>query len=166
MSQKSLLFLDIDGVLVTQESMHVNSATRVFCPKAFRLLRRLTEESDCNIVISSTWRIGGSVAGFLTTFEREGWLESPIIGLTPVCDGQIRGYEIDQWLHQHGQANTPYVILDDDTDFLPGQPLVMTDSKKGLTETEYQACLSILSSKPDRSIKRHHPTLAAGERPG
>ena len=141
---RPILFLDIDGVLVTQESTHINGAKRIFCKNAFGLLRQLAVKSACDIVISSTWRIGGSVAGFQATFEREGWPDAPVIGLTPVCAGKSRGHEVALWLQLNKHFRTPYVILDDDTDFLSDQPLVRTDFRKGFTETEYQACLAIL----------------------
>lgn len=145
---RPLLFLDIAGVLVTQESMVTNGANRVFCQKAFRLLHRLCNETYCDIVISSTWRIGGSIGGFVSTFEREGWPDAPIIGLTPVCDGQTRGDEIAQWMRASGHEGTPYVIIDDDCNFSPSQPLVRTNFRKGLTEKEYHACRTILQAAP------------------
>jgi len=138
-----LLFLDIDGVLVTQRFLQSARGNRVFCPTAFGHLRRVVDVSGCEIVISSTWRIGGSIDGFRSTFERDGWPDAPVVGLTPDCPGRPRGEEIALWLEQHDRTDVVYVILDDDADFLPGQPLVRTDYRIGLTEIDVRKCLSI-----------------------
>ena len=58
-----------------------------------------------------------------------------------------------------GMHNTPcdispnYVCLDDDSDFLPGQPLVKTDGVNGISAENYYKALEFLGVKESRGLR-------------
>jgi hypothetical protein len=53
-----LIFLDVDGVLNSIESMLVLEAMDKLCPVRIGLVARLAREADAKIVVSSSWRTG------------------------------------------------------------------------------------------------------------
>jgi len=135
-----VIFLDIDGVLNSVEQSiagHSNqSNVRLYRvdPVKVGLLRWLVDQTDAKVVISSTWRYGHTLQWFEGYFEALGWL-APIIGMTPRLD-TIRGAEVQAWLDTDDKMVgdvEKYVILDDDSDFLEGQPLVQCSSVCGLS---------------------------------
>ena len=50
-----IIFLDIDGVLNTYNSMDR------FCPKAVSCLNEFVQESGAKVVISSSWRLSWKI---------------------------------------------------------------------------------------------------------
>jgi len=146
-----IIFLDIDGVLNSVEQSIANrldqSDVRLYRidPVRVGLLRWLVDQTDAKIVISSTWRYGHTLQWFEGYFEALGWL-APVIGLTPKLD-KIRGLEVQAWLDADDEMVgdvEKYVILDDDSDFLDGQPLVHCSSVCGLSLKEVIAAVDIL----------------------
>ncbi len=158
-----IIFLDIDGVL----NSHTFYAARVLMDRSLfndiegkfdfnlyelditplALLSQLVVKTEANIVISSTWRLGRDVKDFQPLFKQRGVEFDPshFIGQTPQLEG-IRGLEIESWIKTyHFEGN--YVILDDDSDMLAGQPLVQCKYSTGFTFKEYQECLEILNVK-------------------
>ena len=57
--------------------------------------------------------------------------------------GVRRGEEVKHWIKSNGFKGR-YVCVDDDSDFLPGQPLVKTDFTEGLTAEHADQCIAIL----------------------
>ncbi len=104
-----IVFLDIDGVLVTLASW--GTATR-FDPAAVKNLNLLTDATEARIVISSSWRFIREINDLL----RAAGVTGQIIGRTPRLDGCSRGAEITAWLRFFNVETAPYVILDDDGD--------------------------------------------------
>lgn len=126
-----LLFLDIDGVLNSvnyyKTRIRGEVPTSVFehhCndldPIAVDLLKKFVLEYDIDIVLSSTWRKLFSIAEIKDLFSAAGWEGIPIIDFTPVLH-TIRGKEIQEWFTPFASEYESYVILDDDSDFLPSQ---------------------------------------------
>ena len=122
--------------------------------EALRRLRLVCScHPDLKIVISSSWRQLMQYWEISKIFSYLGWKNPPIIGQTPNLDRRhispegnepvLRGHEIQYWL-DHAcvdmvkdkriiePATFKYVILDDDSDFLEGQPLVKTSWETGL----------------------------------
>lgn len=137
-----VLFLDIDGVLNSREWYLFNKDEialesglmyrhqEELDPKACALVEELCVEFNLAIVISSTWRRLHSLSEIQKMFATRG-LSAPIIGATPQLRSGYRGQEVDEWLYEHPGV-THYVILDDDGDFGPHQPLVKTDNEYGV----------------------------------
>jgi hypothetical protein len=119
-----LIFLDIDEVLNTTKSM-VLAGQGVHPPgllgSAFTVnrecvatLRKVVEELDLKIVLSSTWR--HHPHAFMTAMTWAGWPRCPLIGRTgrsELTRGFIRGDEIDTWRRENNALAYPYVIVDD-----------------------------------------------------
>lgn len=158
-----VLFLDIDGVLNSQawytqrqklsqgmirppddfhpnEDPHRRRQLWEIDDKALLTLKKIVEDYDFKIVISSAWRIGEDLDTFAYVFGRRGWKvrHGTIIGKTPSIRGNniIRGDEIDHWLGTDGVTLKVerYLIIDDSSDFHPHQKphFVQTDNRVGL----------------------------------
>jgi len=144
------LFLDMDGVVNSVEYSvgHRPSSDGYMHDEAdpvkLGLIRFICEQTDAKIVISSTWRIGRSVDWFLGYFERYGWI-APVVALTPDTCG-TRGHDVETWLttNNYNHPPHPYVILDDDSDFHPYQPLVLCNAVYGITLKEALDCVDKL----------------------
>lgn len=143
MRYQDLLFLDIDGVLISRQSNKARyrrtgkgGVIREFCPIASsNLLDILERAPSLGIVVSSSWRIQSTLDD-LKTFLLDADIPSErIVGKTPDFSrrGKERGWEIDDWL----LANPGYrkfVILDDSDDMVHLMPhLVRTTWDLGLT---------------------------------
>jgi hypothetical protein len=136
------LFLDIDGVLNSTRSFYAfktkvvptdkkhNEYGRID-PVTISMLQELHKECPFDIVISSSWRIIYPLSYIIEMFEHIGWVNPPIIDITP-DKTRFRGDEVQQWLDVHPEV-TQYVILDDDSDFHPHQPYVKVNGRIGLT---------------------------------
>jgi hypothetical protein len=142
---RPVLFLDIDGVLNS-----VQWARRVQRPGILGIdpdtiphLQRIVDETDCDIVVSSTWRIGRQAVELREILLNAGMRSPcPVIDRTP-GGGGFRGNQIAEWLENAG-FDGRFACLDDDSDFLPSQPLVQTDNQIGLTSAHADRCIAIL----------------------
>lgn len=115
-----ILFLDIDGVMNTPSGMSSNRSNAIFTPSAVAGLRRIVTETDCAIVISSSWREDqmGNLKDTLISHGLE-LVVDRIIGSTPVLspnDHPTREDEIGCWLH-HSCHQGRIAILDDEPMF-------------------------------------------------
>jgi hypothetical protein len=164
------LFLDVDGVLnsktwwmarssnivgmqnqrATHDMWSVEGHLHDIDPTAVGLLKHIVDETDCKIVISSTWRFfGRTPAWWVELFSRFGWNDAPVIGITPRTDNEVRGEEIDLWLNQTTENVDLVAIVDDDSDFLEGQPLVKTRFETGLTAVEATKIIKLLTPESE-----------------
>lgn len=156
----SVLFLDIDGVLVTHRSMKAFPRTShgsPMDPECVRRLRDVIEWSGSKIVLSSTWRLGvGGMSRTRGALAAAGWACAPVSDKTPVADmklrglyvGKTRGAEIKEWLDAHPDCER-YAIVDDDSDMLPEQMpyFVKTSFEDGLTTQAADRLLDLLTGK-------------------
>lgn len=158
-----ILFLDVDGVLNSHnfyknEPQHeqienlkkeypglessVYWELSCFDKKAVERLNRLLEETNCYLIVSSTWRLDSNLP---TTFKRVG-IKHKIDGITPYLPGKYRGNEIKQFL-DNIKGKYTYCILDDDSDMLPEQEpyFIHTSIEIGLTEDDVNKAIKILN---------------------
>jgi len=121
-----VIFLDIDGVLNVIPQGH-DAYGGIFHSDFVENLKRIIDETDAKIVLSSSWRHSGE-AKMLAMWEFRN-LPGELIGLTPDLyrfldfEGErtmVRGDEIQAVLDRETEI-TNYVILDDDTDMLSSQ---------------------------------------------
>lgn len=163
-----VIFLDCDGVMNSEETcfyyitegINSNGYGGFFMPPVEPTyenvlwgqdlvdnLKRIVDETDAKIVISSTWRMGHNVQSFIKMFKVYGWDNAPVIGLTPVRHTK-RGFEIKEFLEKNPHV-TKYVILDDDTDMLKEQIkyFVNTSPYKGLTSKDADKAIQILNGE-------------------
>lgn len=152
------LFLDIDGVLNSQDYYERRFNDWGYTPPRYseidpiklKLLRKIVKDTDCKVILSSTWRKSKDWVGDLTN-NGFGKVEDMIIDRTPSIprEGGVRsmerGYEVDHYVKEHNILK--YAILDDDRDFLPEQPLFGTTWETGLTEDIAQQVIKHLNEK-------------------
>ena len=121
-----VIFLDIDGVLNVIPQGH-DAFGGIFHSDFVDNLKRIIDETDAKIIISSSWRHSG-LQKMLDMWEFRN-LPGEVIGVTPDLyrfldfEGErtmVRGDEIQAVLNIHPEI-THYVILDDDTDMLKHQ---------------------------------------------
>ena len=164
---KRLIFLDIDGVLNSEEFFakraglitadeYIDGKGNID-PKAVQLLNKL---QGASIVISSSWGDGG---GKTEELLKLAGLALPIEGYTKKLhykhEWACRGNEIEHWIDQNTDFHMgtkwgseyldkdfAYVILDDDCDMLLGQKdnFIRVDRWRGLTEENIEKAMEIL----------------------
>lgn len=106
---KRLLFLDVDGVLNNIPS------NLELSPDSLNLLSNVIAKTNCNIVLSSTWRLYSETRSELES----AFLDHKIpkwTSVTPYINSQPRSEEIISWLLENSNEPTNVVILDDDKD--------------------------------------------------
>ena len=113
---RKVLFLDIDGVCNSAEFMKSNRNPNIggmlgMDPFAVVLVKMIIQDTDCEVVLSSTWR--------LNEWSREQVRKEVVdfVDVTPDMWKLPRGAEIQDWLDRNPDV-TKYAILDDDSDML------------------------------------------------
>lgn len=156
------LFLDIDGVLNSYRTLFAfgkyglstNIKKQVllgmptdsfFDPIAVLLLKEAQEKIGFKIVISSSWRRTLGVKDFIIMFNEYGWDTNDIIIGKTGTENCIRGQQIKNWLQQNASEPYKFVILDDESDFLPEQNnnLVKTSYSEGFCYNNYKKIFEI-----------------------
>jgi hypothetical protein len=156
-----ILFLDVDGVLndeqfckkITAEldaqigeviiAQHISDVTDKFNPACVLELARIVQETGCNIVVTSAWRLTGIKVGspFTNALVKSGDKETvrtirkAIIGKTAdlVLFGKNREDEIKQWLEDNPGVDM-WVAVDDMPLNLDGNSVRTSDEHGGLTK--------------------------------
>jgi hypothetical protein len=147
---QKILFLDIDGVLISEEYFKKKFSKQTglsrFNPDSVSLIKALIEEFSLRIVISSSWRYAAIdklmhelKINKLFDYLYYDWF-------TPVIHPAHRGMEIRLWLDLHTEVNE-YVILDDDENILDEQKdnYVQTQLDYGMITKHYNRVRAILS---------------------
>ena len=124
MEKFNIIFLDLDGVLVTRKSIENLRDKKLSSDErdlqsldddCIIALNKLISLTDSKIVISSSWRYGKTIDYFQQLFEKKN-VNWEVIGLTPKTREDIRGKEISQWLENNKENVKSFLILDDDVD--------------------------------------------------
>lgn len=147
-----VIFLDIDGVMVTGKVMH--SFTGVFpdfSQTCVACLNDLTRRTGAKLVISSTWRWAHPKYLDLIQFLKDQGVEAEVVGMTPRVTAigslaESRGFEISSWLEDNPVDS--FVILDDDDDM--GElldKLVKTEFDDGLLPPHVERAQEILDMR-------------------
>lgn len=173
---KKTIFLDIDGVLNSARSCEFyhqknnkngfggffnEGEEPSFENVKFDLecvcnLRNIILTTNCQIVISSTWRKSFFVDTFNKIFKLYG-LPQCVVGTTPVLYTfkLTRGNEIKKYIDEN-QIND-YIIIDDDGDMLDEQKpfFIRTKHSIGLSSDDAKKAIEILnkSNELDETIK-------------
>lgn len=115
---KRILFLDIDGVVNCAKTAQRHRGVIGIDPYMAFKVGQIVLETGCEIVLSSTWRLGKE------SREEVARQVYPFIDITPNLwtpkEKKVRGDEIQDWLNRHPEVEK-YAILDDDSDMLPEQ---------------------------------------------
>lgn len=159
---KSVLFLDVDGVLNSRDYMknrrHITRPTghaidAVTVPR----LNAVTDRTGAKIVISSSWRLGFELPRLADILKTHG-VTGEIVGKTPrlleeigklddgspSCRSRDRGHEIQAWLDEHPEV-TAFAIVDDNSDMAHLKDrLVQTSWETGLLDEHVERLVEML----------------------
>jgi hypothetical protein len=149
---RKVVFLDIDGVV---HPLGVDNGTTSFDDFCMNRLKRICEEGEADIVLSSSWRVNDfGIKHINRKLEKHGI--GRIIGVTPQLSQQCRSAEIMDWVQKHPSVER-YVAIDDidlaaDETAKIGpsnRPLarhfVRTNSKSGLSDANAEQAIRILN---------------------
>lgn len=137
-----IIFLDIDGVLNT-EFEDKDEYGFLFNQKCVDNLKLIIDQTESEIVISSTWRMSG--LKFICDMWKDRGLPGRVIDTTTRKTDNHRGEEIDQWVQCFHP--TSYVILDDNSDILTKQVphYIYIDGLDGLSLDDANRAIRILN---------------------
>ncbi len=152
-----VLFLDIDGVLYpfkkkaeggSEQLIQVVSENYMFPQENVSRLNKIVSATDCEIVISSSWRLNHTLILLQEYLEEAGYIGS-LLSVTPYRRpwGEVsdREKEISAWLAAHKTKS--FAILDDDAKLGSGKLapfFVQTKSDVGLTDADADKAIRIL----------------------
>jgi hypothetical protein len=135
-----VIFLDIDGVLAPIRTWERYGDLD---PACIAVLNEIVEHADADVVVSSTWRHGKSVAELQAMLRAAGFT-GRVIDKTPIGGaGAGRGDEIAAWLAEHDVAT--FVIIDDHVDVGEFHGcLVQTQPARGLQSADAARVMALL----------------------
>lgn len=152
--KRSIVFLDIDGVLVNRRSLRERSGSKAVAdPACVQALNDIAVPTESCIVLSSSWRFCG-LEEMRRILQYWGVWSSPI-GMTPDLTTQEpsgiyvaapRHREIRQWMEENGTPER-FVILDDDRDAEIEGHFVRTVFERGLTQEDVAKAIEILTKE-------------------
>ena len=143
-----ILFLDIDGVLVTPrtESIVIGQYSQ-FDSGCVAALNRIIASTGAKLVLCSSWRIDEDINDLREYFLSQG-VVGDLVDMTPVRSDADREREILQWLGEC-PSRPRFAILDDDLWFDQLSAWhVRTDSQQGLSADDVDATVALLESSP------------------
>ena len=140
---RRVVFLDIDGVLAPIRRWDRYGDLD---PACIRALNEIVARGEADVVVSSTWRHGKTVAELQDMLAAEGFTGC-VLDKTPTdMNGASRGEEIAAWLAEHAVGG--YVIIDDHADMGDlGTHLVLTQPGQGLQPADVPRAVAVLSSR-------------------
>jgi HAD domain in Swiss Army Knife RNA repair proteins len=135
-----VIFLDIDGVLAPIRRWDRYGDLD---PACVRVLNEIVERSGADVVVSSAWRYGKTVAELQELLAAQGFT-GRVLDKTPTgAPGAGRGEEIAGWLADH--AVDSYVIIDDHVDLGELRThLVLTHPARGLQPADAPRAIATL----------------------
>lgn len=152
---EKIIFLDFDGVVNNHRTFMLfdhNIKIDIFC---LDLIKEIVVKHNLKIVISSSWRTLGldfikdkfnrvNRVDFLN-FLHDDWCTKNLSGK--------RGFEIEEWLKRH-ESIEKFICIDDDSDFLESQPLLLIDRSVGFQNIDQIILDNFFSSSlNERQIK-------------
>ena len=140
-----VIFLDIDGVLISMEDIARTRDPQLITPEKVALLNKVCEKTGARVVASTTWRRDER---FRDLLKEAGFTRSFCDDWRTDLDNNPRGIQIRNWLARNDDVES-FCIIDDDRDFLKSQKkfLVATDFDTGMNETHVQKMIAILNGR-------------------
>jgi hypothetical protein len=163
MSHKKIIFLDVDGVLHPFHGHMSESQITTFHKSCMEALRNIVEDTDAEIVLSSSWRnfastrkkLLANLAQYGMTYTK--WIEPNSASQS----GNVSAKKLSKilaYVHAHNPAD--WIVLDDeDLIGLSGEDpsslmiqlfmsrYVRTDPTTGLANLDAQEAIKILNSE-------------------
>lgn len=153
------IFLDFDGVLNTEQNRAERAVSGkemtdefgpLFSPKSVSCLGEIIERTNAKIVVSSSW---GRLYGLDEV--RQMWISRGLPGkiyrnLADYSEAKKRGEAIAQFM-KHCE-DTPYIILDDEDDFLPEQNenFIRINPVTGISKKDVELAVAKLNELDDK----------------
>lgn len=145
-----VLFLDIDGVVLSGKELRRTRNNRYLPPAQIALLNDVCERTGCHVVVSSTWRMDERCrellvsAGFTGRFHDD-WRTKRWHSVGSLYVGDRRGGEIAEWLSRHPEVEL-YAIVDDDSDMTAEQMprFVQTPFEDGMQREHADRLIGLL----------------------
>ena len=148
---KPIVFLDFDGVLIVPSQKGFGLAQ-------MRYLNRIWITTDCEFVISSTWRTTYSREELAAMLYKAGLLTDAVVrdvtpSLTRFSPGGIaisatRWQEIERWLRRYEVFCGEWCIMDDFcTGCPPEERYIECDGNIGLTSADADRVIDILQGR-------------------
>ena len=137
---RRVVFLDIDGVLAPIRRWDRYGDLEAAC---IQVLNEIVAGTGAEVVVSSTWRYGKTIAELQAMLDAAGFTGS-VIDKTPLGPpGADRSDEIAAWLAEHDV--TGYVIVDDHSNMGALRArLVLTDPGRGLQRADAARAIEIV----------------------
>lgn len=137
---RRVVFLDIDGVLAPIRRWDRYGDLD---PACIQVLNEIVARGGADVVVSSTWRYGKTIAELQEMLDAQGFTGC-VLDKTPTgAPGADRGEEIAAWLAEH--AVDGYVIIDDHADMGDLRPrLVQTHPAHGLQPADAPRAIATL----------------------
>jgi hypothetical protein len=134
------IFLDIDGVLAPIRSWDRYGDLD---PACIHVLNEIVARGQADVIVSSTWRYGKTVAELQEMMEAQVFT-GRVLETTPSgTPGADRGEEIAAWLAEHAVGG--YVIIDDHADMGELRShLVQTQPAHGLQPADAARAIALL----------------------
>jgi hypothetical protein len=144
-----VIFLDIDGVLNSDQTPNPRKLPYVVDRKLLQRFKRILKNTGAKVVLSSTWRY--DPAGVFSA-KHHG---ISFIGVTPDMPHRPRRNEILAWLKKHPKV-VRFAVIDDDDDDLDDLPLFQPSGTTGLTEDVAKAVIRYLDSKTNNDMRKNY----------
>jgi hypothetical protein len=151
--RRRVIFLDIDGVLAPIRRWDRYGDLD---PACIQVLNEIVARGGADVVVSSTWRYGKTIAELQAMLDAQGF-SGRVLDKTPTgAPGADRGEEIAAWLAEH--AVDGYVIIDDHADMGDLRTrLVQTHPAHGLQPADTPRAIAQLmrpvnGGPPDRGV--------------
>lgn len=146
-----VIFLDVDGVLNNDATnTRTKSGAEFVDDFLIKRLKRLIDETDAIVVMSSSWRYGRSCQSHCSDFneliEKLAEFGVEIEDYTPELRITDKSVEIDEYLGEHPEIDR-FVILDDDDMVLHSEYHVQTLNRYGLTDENVDEAIAILNKE-------------------
>jgi hypothetical protein len=148
-----IVFLDIDGVLVTPSSLFRMKSTGMKAdPQAVEALNHLLGATGAHIVVSSTWGTEyelHELRAELASWGVRGFVIDSVLAVGVPSTAKHRGEEILMWLKRNEVPllMESFVILDDGGEFGElGARLVRTVFETGLMLSHAQQAMKLLNA--------------------
>ena len=117
-------------------------------PACIQVLNEVVARGEADVIVSSTWRYGKTVAELQEMLQAQGFT-GHVVDTTPTgTPGADRGEEIAAWLAEH--AVDGYVIIDDHVDMGELRShLVQTQPAHGLQPADAPRVIAMLMRPTD-----------------
>ena len=137
-----LLFLDIDGVMTTDEGTIDNEKLYSFSSSCVGILNEILSSNNVKIILTSSWRTVFDVEKQCRIFKENGVKQLPM-GQTKDLGYKYRNLEIKSYLENRKVES--FVILDDMQIEGFDENFVLVDPRKGLSEEYVERINEILN---------------------